>query len=593
MNESWVSLCEENERLKDANERSLLALEEMRTELARSEKHVVRMDDIERSMLLDREHYAIRMYQAAMSRLEDRSMLENVHYMDMLVKLPPRSISEVLTAFKQEPVIMTTYQPPYFVEVRACVVKVYVDFLSCSPLHLPLTSYPAHPSYPLLQYANKAWSDLCEWAPHEVLGQKLTFMQGAQTDKKVTRTFMSQVGSFGYGCMTVINYTKSRRPFVVTLKVFPVYDAVSATGCDSDQPMLTHLATILTCIVDVAQEFGDSALAQKHVFRENQPLFSDNGLGTGAGRYYSARQGDVGGGGSSHVHKTLSAFNSSENAASQKRTRMEPSGGDGEGENGEETGKQQHEPVSGEVRGLTLPEHRHANVGGCDRRSEARCQSPEAAMEEEPSHPLNWGASRLRFVDLAKHDLSLEDFVKISYTARLSDLLRLMVICRNPIVITDVSGRILHANKGWSELTGFSLGDVEGLTCRVLQGPATDSNEVARCMAIVRGGARAEMEVVNYKKDQTPYLAKVAIVPLKGAYQNQGKSRLCDVMWVFIGEIRQIRHFVLTNTFLLTRILTNRDHTLLRHGHSRNSILMNLERECMWWAGAGNGEEGR
>lgn len=118
MNESWVSLREENERLKDANERSLLALEEMRTELARCEKQVVRIDDIERSMLLDREHYAIRMYQAAMSRLEDRSMLENVHYMDMLVKLPPRSISEVLTAFKQEAVIMTTYQPPYFVEVR-------------------------------------------------------------------------------------------------------------------------------------------------------------------------------------------------------------------------------------------------------------------------------------------------------------------------------------------------------------------------------------------------------------------------------------------------------------------------------------------
>ena len=329
-------------------------------------------------------------------------------------------------------------------------------------------------------------------------------MQGAQTDKKVTRTFMSQVGSFGYGCMTVINYTKSGRPFVVTVKVFPVYDAVSATGCDSDQPMLTHLATVLTSVVDVAQEFGNSAQAQKHVLRENQPLFSDSG-----GGYNSACQGAVGGGGSGHVHRTLSAFNSSENA-SQKRTR-----------GGEPPGALQGVEETGEaVRGFTLEER--ASVGGGECRREARCQSPEAAVDEEPCAPSIWGVGR-RFVDLAKHDLSLEDFVRISYTARLSDLLRLMVICRNPIVITDASGRILHANKGWSELTGFSLGEVEGLTCRVLQGPATDSNEVARCMAIVRGGARAEMEVVNYKKDQTPYLAKVAIVPLKGAYQNQGK----------------------------------------------------------------------
>ena len=44
-----------------------------------------------------------------------------------------------------------------------------------------------------------------------------------------------------------------------------------------------------------------------------------------------------------------------------------------------------------------------------------------------------------------------------------------MVSSKDALVLTDKVGRIVHANKAWSDLTGYHLRDVEGKTCKFLQ----------------------------------------------------------------------------------------------------------------------------
>lgn len=48
--------------------------------------------------------------------------------------------------------------------------------------------------------------------------------------------------------MRINNYRKNGEVFNVVVTSFPVYDSVCATGTNSDVPVLTHFATVLSSI---------------------------------------------------------------------------------------------------------------------------------------------------------------------------------------------------------------------------------------------------------------------------------------------------------------------------------------------------------
>jgi len=56
-----------------------------------------------------------------------------------------------------------------------------------------------------------------------------------------------------------------------------------------------------------------------------------------------------------------------------------------------------------------------------------------------------------------------EDFVTLTATARLSDILKFSLKCKDPLVLTDTTGRVIHTNKPWLELYGYSHCEVEGI----------------------------------------------------------------------------------------------------------------------------------
>ena len=93
-------------------------------------------------------------------------------------------------------------------------------------------------------------------------------------------------------------------------------------------------------------------------------------------------------------------------------------------------------------------------------------------------------------------------FKDISTTVRLSDLLRLMLCSTEAMVLYDTHDRIIHTNKAYTRMTGYSLSDVEGKNnYTMLQGPLTDILAVQRCAIMCcKQEEVTSVTVTNYRK---------------------------------------------------------------------------------------------
>jgi methyl-accepting chemotaxis protein len=87
----------------------------------------------------------------------------------------------------------------------------------------------------------------------------------------------------------------------------------------------------------------------------------------------------------------------------------------------------------------------------------------------------------------------------------------------NSVLITDAEQRILYVNPGFERLTGYSAAEVMGrVPGALLQGPATDKGTIARIRERISAGKPFYEEILNYRKDQTPYWISLAINPIFG-----------------------------------------------------------------------------
>src|SRR5579875_3604723 len=73
---------------------------------------------------------------------------------------------------------------------------------------------------------------------------------------------------------------------------------------------------------------------------------------------------------------------------------------------------------------------------------------------------------------------------------------------------------IVHANDAFLRLTGYGRADVLGRNCRFLQGPGTDGAELERLRAALRDDEPYLGELLNYRRDGTPFWNALAITPL-------------------------------------------------------------------------------
>ncbi|RYX82693.1 PAS domain-containing protein [bacterium] len=88
----------------------------------------------------------------------------------------------------------------------------------------------------------------------------------------------------------------------------------------------------------------------------------------------------------------------------------------------------------------------------------------------------------------------------------------------NGVLITDNTSEdnpIIYANPGFEQMTGYDLSEILGNNCRFLQGEKTNRDDVTRLRDAIRQGEAIEVELLNYKKDGTPFWNDLSVSPVK------------------------------------------------------------------------------
>ncbi len=76
---------------------------------------------------------------------------------------------------------------------------------------------------------------------------------------------------------------------------------------------------------------------------------------------------------------------------------------------------------------------------------------------------------------------------------------------------------IIYANRGFEKLTGYRIEAVLGKNCRFLQGPDTDLDTVKAIRVAVKEQRECTVEILNYRKDGTPFWNRLSITPVRNA----------------------------------------------------------------------------
>ncbi|WP_179271160.1 PAS domain-containing protein [Rubricoccus marinus] len=91
---------------------------------------------------------------------------------------------------------------------------------------------------------------------------------------------------------------------------------------------------------------------------------------------------------------------------------------------------------------------------------------------------------------------------------------------RDPVMITDATLNrpgpyVLYVNPAYTSVFGYEAEEVIGKTPRISQGAATDHSVLARMRRKLEAGKPASGEVINYKKDGTPFLLQWEVAAVK------------------------------------------------------------------------------
>ncbi|GAA0370542.1 PAS domain-containing protein [Caldalkalibacillus horti] len=88
---------------------------------------------------------------------------------------------------------------------------------------------------------------------------------------------------------------------------------------------------------------------------------------------------------------------------------------------------------------------------------------------------------------------------------------------RAGVLITDPNledNPIVYANKGFVDMTGYTLDEILGENCRFLQGLETAASDVDKLRTGIQKKESVFVEILNYKKDGTEFWNSLSVDPL-------------------------------------------------------------------------------
>ena len=83
------------------------------------------------------------------------------------------------------------------------------------------------------------------------------------------------------------------------------------------------------------------------------------------------------------------------------------------------------------------------------------------------------------------------------------------------VSISNEEGAVLFVNEAFSVITGYSPEDVQGKNLRLLQGEGTDPKTVESIRKAILEGGIFQGQILNYKKDGTPFWNLLTISPVR------------------------------------------------------------------------------
>jgi PAS domain S-box-containing protein len=86
---------------------------------------------------------------------------------------------------------------------------------------------------------------------------------------------------------------------------------------------------------------------------------------------------------------------------------------------------------------------------------------------------------------------------------------------------------LLYVNQGFEQLTGYSRQEVLGRNMRFLQGPKTEAEAVGQLRAAALSGQPISLELINYRKDGTPFWNRISLTPTRDEETN-------TLLWVAV-----------------------------------------------------------
>lgn len=144
--------------------------------------------------------------------------------------------------------------------------------------------------------------------------------------------------------------------------------------------------------------------------------------------------------------------------------------------------------------------------GDTDRRSASR--SDESPLERAgPALTSGHDVSRWRQSEITEPGLDQRGNVFFAAVE----------MTRMPMILTDPrqeDNPVVFANRAFQDLTGYRSDEIVGRNCRFLQGAHTDRDTVAELREAVHAQRAVSVEILNYKRDGTPFWNACFIGPV-------------------------------------------------------------------------------
>ena len=152
-------------------------------------------------------------------------------------------------------------------------------------------------------------------------------------------------------------------------------------------------------------------------------------------------------------------------------------------------------------------------------------------------------------------------------------------VTRMPMIVTDATlpgNPIVFANDAFVELSGYTLDELVGRDPHFMDGRGTDPDAVRQYQAAIKEGRDETLEILQYRKDGTPFRAMLFACPL-----DDGQGTVTNHFLSYLDITR--RHDAEENLRALTSELEERVSARTRELEAANERLSNLvaEREML------------